>query len=119
MTPMPWTDAVRRSTARLLIAVALVVQFSPFLHAAASHSHDTSSCTHTEPRIHFEASASGGNETPCIICAHLINRQAPAPPPSIVCEVTSLLAPSVPPPSTRPDPPDLQIPGNRGPPIAL
>lgn len=116
---MHGTANPERGVARLLIAVALLVQFAPSIHLIGPHSHESSSCSHTEPRIHFEASQADGKESPCFVCTHLANRQAPVTATILVAEISITPASKIPPLATCPDPLDLQNPDNRGPPPPL
>jgi hypothetical protein len=116
---MTGSKDLQRSLARFFIVVALLAQFAPSIHVLSPHEHDSSSCTHAQARIHLEASPSDGKEAPCFICTHLVNRQAPAITPAIICELSFSRGPKLAPLSTCPDKLTLEVPDNRGPPPTL
>src|SRR5882672_2252659 len=116
---MPRSSTLQGFLARVLIVAALLVQFAPSIHVITPHRHESSSCAHLEQRIHLEASSYDGKEAPCFICAHLVNRQAPAISSTVICEIRVSPAPKLPPLFNSPEPFDLQAPDNRGPPPGL
>jgi hypothetical protein len=110
---------LQKSLGRLLVVVALLAQFAPAIHVLTPHPHDSSSCTHSAPRIHLEASTYDGKDAPCFVCAHLIHRQAPAITPGIVCETADTVAPKQPSLVVCTDKQALYHPDSRGPPHSL
>jgi hypothetical protein len=111
-------NGLQQSLTRLLVIIAFLAQFAPSIHVLAPHPHETSSCTHAA-RIHLEASTSDGRDTPCFVCSHLLNRQAPAIAPLVVCEIAVTVAPKQPLLVVCADNRALYHPDNRGPPHSL
>lgn len=71
-----------RKLAGLHVALALFVQFAPTIHAVTPHDSPTSfstckqsSCNHDRGKIHFEAARAHNNDSPCAVCAQLLDRQ--------------------------------------------
>lgn len=118
MSSMRRANSLQQSLARLLVVVAFLAQFAPSIHASAPHPHESSSCTHAA-RIHLEASTSDGKDTPCFVCSHLTNRQAPAVLPFVVCELVVAIAPKQPPLVVCGDGQAVHHPDDRGPPHSL
>lgn len=108
-----------RKVAFLHIALALLVQFSPSIHAAAPHEHDSSGCKHGSTSIHFEAAKNHSNDAPCLLCAHLLGRQAHLPSVGLRLDVALTVQSNTPPLEVTPGNRILQLPNPRGPPSSL
>src|SRR5438132_324480 len=119
MEQMQRVSGPGRRAAILHVAVALLIQFAPSIHVFGAHRHDSSTCNHGTPRIHFEAAASGANDAPCLVCAQLLTRQALADVVGLEFETVPTIAENLPPFTLHPWQPALELPDNRGPPNTL
>src|SRR5579862_240936 len=111
----------RPSATMLLVhvALALLVQFAPSIHLLSPHRHDSPSCSHGPGRVHVEESAAHGDDPPCPVCAHLLNRPVLSVPIAVRYELLFTPAPEPAPLATSQARPAVQASDDRGPPLSL
>lgn len=108
-----------REFACLHVLLALLVQFAPTIHALAPHDHASSACKHGATSLHFESTKGDGDESPCLLCAHLLGRQALLIAVGLQWDASPTVRSSTSFPDVGPGICVLQLPDSRGPPAAL
>jgi len=107
---------VKPSLSFVHVALALLVQFAPSIHLLTPHTHAALSCTHGPMALHIEAADPDRSDSPCPICAQLLNGQVVLEATSLANEISFVPVSKPPPLEIRPYLSALKPPDNRGPP---